>query len=32
MQQQGTPLRDIRAAIDAKFGQFGPATLTEPVP
>lgn len=28
MRDQKKPLRAIRAAIDEKYGKFGPATLT----
>jgi hypothetical protein len=28
MKQQGKPLREIRAAIDARYGRSGPATPT----
>ncbi len=32
MQEQGMPLREIRATIDKSFSPFGPATLTDPAP
>jgi hypothetical protein len=29
---KGTPLKEIRAYIDGKYGKFGPSTPTPPIP
>jgi hypothetical protein len=32
MMNEGKPLKDMRAAIDATYSKYGPATPTPPVP